>query len=127
MYLVDTSAWIAFFNNKAAVSWFRPTEIGICLPVYQEVLQGLREERVYGDIQKILGSAVFYDSPLPSARFIEAAQIFRRGRKLGRTIRSGTDCLIAAIAIYHDLTLLHNDKDFAQIADFSDLREQKVQ
>ncbi|MFU8789259.1 MAG: PIN domain-containing protein [Methylobacter sp.] len=36
-------------------------------------------------------------------------------RRQGITIRSTIDCLIAQIAIEHDLILLHSDKDFLQL------------
>jgi predicted nucleic acid-binding protein len=35
-----------------------------------------------------------------------------RCRRKGMTIRSTIDCLIAQIAIEHDLELLHSDRDF---------------
>jgi predicted nucleic acid-binding protein len=37
--------------------------------------------------------------PVPEAVFLQAAEIYRQGRQKGYTIRSSTDCLIAAIAI----------------------------
>ena len=36
--------------------------------------------------------------------------------KKGITIRSSIDCLIAQCAIENEVTLLHNDKDFVQMA-----------
>jgi len=126
MYLVDTSAWIAFFRNRAAAGLFKPEEIGICLPIYQEVLQGIRHEADYRDIKGILDAAAFFDSPLPKERFEEAAHIFRSGRKMGKTIRSATDCLIAAIAVKYDLIVLHEDRDFPLIGEFTDLRQRRV-
>ncbi len=126
MYLVDSSAWIAFFRDPNAVGWFQPEEIAICLPVYQEVLQGIRDDAAFAQVQTILGSAAFFDNPLPQERFVEAAQLFRRGRRLGKTIRSATDCLVAAVALKYSLTLLHQDRDYTAIAEFSELQQKTV-
>ena len=38
------------------------------------------------------------------------------------TIRSLTDCLIAAIAIRNDVALLHVDRDFDRLAEHTRLR-----
>ena len=43
-------------------------------------------------------------------------------RKKGLTIRSTIDCLIAQIAIEHDLLLLQNDKDFVHMASIVELK-----
>jgi len=47
---------------------------------------------------------------------VEAARIYGACRAAGVTIRSSVDCLIARIAIEHDLALLHDDRDFEDIA-----------
>jgi predicted nucleic acid-binding protein len=47
----------------------------------------------------------------------KAADMFYTLRRRGITVRSTIDVLIAMIAIYNDLFLLHNDKDFDAIAD----------
>lgn len=47
---------------------------------------------------------------------VEAARLFLQCRLRGRTPRSSNDCLIACIAIEHDVLLLHNDRDFEAIA-----------
>ncbi|MEJ7840540.1 MAG: PIN domain-containing protein [Rubrobacter sp.] len=37
-------------------------------------------------------------------------------RHAGIAIRSAIDCLIARVAIEHDLLLLHDDRDFEKLA-----------
>ena len=37
-------------------------------------------------------------------------------RSAGMTVRSAIDCLIARVAIEHDLLLLHEDRDFEKIS-----------
>lgn len=53
--------------------------------------------------------------------FEEAAAIYRRCRRAGATIRSTTDRLIAAVAIRAGVPLLAADRDFARIAEHTDL------
>jgi predicted nucleic acid-binding protein len=53
---------------------------------------------------------------MPESVFVRAADINRKLRKQGITIRKTNDCIIAATALEHHCQLLHNDKDFAPIA-----------
>jgi predicted nucleic acid-binding protein len=50
-----------------------------------------------------------------------AAVLYRDCRRGGETPRAVNDCLIAAIAIRHDLPVLHRDRDFDVIARHSTL------
>lgn len=58
----------------------------------------------------------FYHPWDPVDSYKEAALLYFRCRRGGVTVRSAIDCLIARIAIEHDLFLLHNDTDFENIA-----------
>jgi len=40
----------------------------------------------------------------------------RSHRAAGVTVRSTVDCLIARLAVEHDLVLLHDDRDYDRIA-----------
>ncbi|HZF12811.1 MAG TPA: PIN domain-containing protein [Thermoanaerobaculia bacterium] len=55
--------------------------------------------------------------------FEEAAQLYRVARRNGLTIRSSVDCLIAACALRHGLTVLHHDRDFPMLARICPLSE----
>jgi predicted nucleic acid-binding protein len=66
------------------------------------------------------------ESPLGEAVCLEAVDLYRRARRAGLTIRSGVDCLIAACAIRHGLTLLHNDRDYPAIARVSELQQRQI-
>jgi predicted nucleic acid-binding protein len=46
----------------------------------------------------------------------------RQASVTDHTIRSSTDCLIAAIAIQNDVPVWHKDRDFTVIAKFTRLR-----
>ena len=52
----------------------------------------------------------------------EAANLYRDLRKKGITIRKPNDCLIAIYAIKNEISILHDDKDFTNIAAFSGLQ-----
>ena len=61
------------------------------------------------------------ESPIAIEVFLESADLLRRARQSGLTIRSGVDCLIAACAIRNGLTLLHRDRDYDALARVSTL------
>ena len=52
---------------------------------------------------------------MPYTVFLRSAEIYRKLRKKGITIRKPLDCMIASTAIENDIPLLHNDKDFRPI------------
>jgi predicted nucleic acid-binding protein len=124
--LVDTSIWITdsaqpgFIESHAALD-----EVATCAPVIQEVLQGTRVHR-YVAVRRALFAAQILESPMPLEVFEEAADIYRTGRAIGFSIRSGYDCLIAAIAIRNAVELLHSDRDFNTIARFTRLQSRYV-
>ena len=45
-----------------------------------------------------------------------AAQLYRRCRRQGETVRRLVDCLIAAVAIRHRTPVLHSDNDYNVLA-----------
>lgn len=123
MILVDTSIWIELLAQKPV----RPIREEVllrfvtCGPVLQEVLQGLRPGgESDGFRSRFLAIPVLSD-PVPIGLFLSAADIYRQGRRRGITIRSSTDCLIAAIAIENRVPVWHRDRDFDAIARFTGL------
>ena len=129
MYLIDTSAWIRHFRkgDEFDLRDICPTDDRVlCLPVYQEILQGIRDESSYRRIRTILDAAQFVEDPADRAVHREAAELYRMARKQGLTVRSSVDCLIAACAMRHNLTVLHHDRDFPNLASISALKEQAV-
>ncbi len=59
-------------------------------------------------------------------RVMSAVGLYRRARAMGLTVRSSVDCLIAACALRHGLTVLHHDRDFGHLAKVSPLRVKQV-
>jgi predicted nucleic acid-binding protein len=129
MFLVDTSAWIAHFskNDELDLRDVCPAHDRIlCLPVYQEILQGVRDLTALRRIRSILDAAEIVEAPLQKAVFDHAVELYRTARGRGITVRSSVDCLIAACAIRNDLTVLHRDRDYPALASVSTLLHQAV-
>jgi hypothetical protein len=123
MVLVDTSVLIGYLKGAegepiaalgAAIDQGIP--FGICPLVYQETLQGARDQKEFDQLKKYLGSLRFYDLLRGKESYEAAAHSFFRCRKAGLTIRSTIDLVIAQVAIENDLALLHDDSDFIAIA-----------
>jgi hypothetical protein len=93
-----------------------------CGPILQEVLQGLRVNAASTLFEKRIRSLPRLNDPLSVELFLQAAEIYREGRRRGRTVRSPMDCLIAAIAIDNGIEIWHRDRDFDTIAEFTPLR-----
>ena len=127
--LVDTSVWIEVFRRPSRLTLTTITELDeivTCLPVTQEVLQGFRDERAFRLAREALFAFPIVESPVRSEVFEEAIHLYRAARRAGLTIRSGVDCLIAACALRHDLTVVHQDRDFGAIAEVSSLHVREV-
>jgi predicted nucleic acid-binding protein len=86
------------------------------------VFQGLRQGRASDAFRESFLALPRLCDPLTWDVYAEAAEIYRDGRRRGFTIRSSTDCLIAAIAIENDALVWHRDRDFDDIATYTRLR-----
>jgi predicted nucleic acid-binding protein len=129
MVLLDTSVWIEFFKKNSKVNLrkiFEPSEIAICLPIYQEILQGIRNDPEFLIIKKSLEACYFLENPIPKEIFDEAITLYRISKRQGYTIRSSIDCLISAIAIRNNTLVVHKDRDFKTISKFSSLQEKNI-
>ncbi len=129
MILVDTSVLIDFFkgiqNNPSLCLHDiikQQIPFGITSVVYQELLQGAKNKKEYNFLEKYLKFQRFFHPLDPVLSYSKAAMIYFSCRKQGITVRSTIDCLIAQIAIEHDLLLLQNDKDFVNMASVINLK-----
>ena len=127
MVLVDTTVWIDFLGNRPqphVTALRRLIENGedlcLCGLVLAEILQGIRSDSAYRTTRDYLGDLIYL--PMRRATFVRAAEMYRSLRKKGVTIRKPVDCMIASVAIEHDVPLLHNDGGFEQIAGHSNLK-----
>ena len=131
--VVDSSVWIDAFNPKIKTPEkellkqliLSDYPIYLCPIIYQEVLQGIKEEKTFQQIKYILQhyNMINLDLMVVTNR---AVDLYRRLRKKGITIRKSVDCLIASYAIITGVPILHNDKDFSNIAKESKLKIYKV-
>jgi predicted nucleic acid-binding protein len=127
--LVDTSVWIEVFRRDTTFhleSVADLEEVVTCLPVIQEVLQGFRDERAFHVARESLYALPIVESPLKREVFDEAIDLYRRSRQAGVTVRSSVDCLIAACALRHRLTVVHRDRDFNDLARISPLEARDI-
>lgn len=124
MVLVDTSVWIEVFRKPARLRLEHVVDfddVVTCLPVVQEVLQGFGDERAFTAARDAMHALPIVESPLRAEVFDEAVRLYRAARRAGYTVRSGVDCLIAACALRHGLTVLHRDRDYDALARVSAL------
>jgi hypothetical protein len=129
MLLVDTSVWIEVFRKPSRLRLDQVVDfddVVTCLPVVQEVLQGFRDERAFQTAREAMYALPMVASPVTQAVFDQAVELYRAARRAGITIRSGVDCLVAACAISHSLTVLHRDRDFDLLAKVSSLESQRI-
>ncbi len=123
MILVDTSIWIELLNGRLGRN-FPPDKLlrfAICTPILQEILQGVRDPDVHEVLLESLLALPLLGDPIGADLYIEAANIYRAGRRRGSTIRSSVDCLIAAVAIRYGVPVWHKDRDFETISKFTTL------
>jgi predicted nucleic acid-binding protein len=121
MILLDTSAWIKYLNYQK-LTFEQLQQVATCPPVIQEVLQRVKPAKEHERLKLGLLALPCVGNPIGTDIFLEAAEIYRVGRSKGFTIRSTVDCLIAAIAISHNLPVHHFDRDYHAIAKFTKLR-----
>ncbi len=125
MILVDSSIWIDVLRRRNPLDLEKLLdfdEIVTCLPVIQEVLQGIRDERHFRIARDAMLSLPIVESPLSSGVVETAVDLYRSARRQGVTVRSSVDCLIAACAIRNELTVFHRDRDFEALALVSPLQ-----
>jgi predicted nucleic acid-binding protein len=126
--VVDTSVWIDVLNERGSPQAERCIElidagepIALTDIVFTEILQGFRSEREARLVEGHLKA-------FPMLRldglddFAMAAELYRRARRAGVTIRKTLDCLIAAPCVRTGAPILHADADFDRLAQCTPLR-----
>lgn len=126
MLLADTSAWVEYLRSTGSSVNLRmrealaSDEIILTDPVLMEVMPGAAREQE-SKLLRLLGSQE-YEPTAARIDWLEAAAIVTAGRRVGVTVRSSLDALIAAIAIRLDVPVLHADRDFTTISQISGLQ-----
>ncbi len=129
--VVDSSVWIDFFNKKTSpqietvkaliIAQTVTTKITLLPLILQEVLQGIHNNKHYEIVKENLQGFNYFNYDAYTFA-INAADLFRYLQKKGITIRKANDCLIASLCIENDLSLMHNDRDFDNIAKHTSLK-----
>ena len=127
MIVVDTSVWIDFLNDVDSPKARRCTSLleggaplALTDVIFTEILQGFRHDREARRVEKHLRA-------FPVLRLDDlddfglAAELYRRARRAGVTIRKTLDCLIAAPCVRDGVPILHADEDFDRLASCTDL------
>jgi predicted nucleic acid-binding protein len=129
--LVDTTVWVDLFAGRSTPhagrleqSLATGEDVCTCGVILTEVLQGIRADEEYRRTLARFDALLYL--PMDRQLFIRAAELYRRLRHRGITIRKPVDCMIAAVAIRHDVMLLHNDRDFDPIEKHCGLKVVKV-
>jgi len=121
--LVDSSVWIDFLAGRTtkAVKYFREQleareTFALTELIYLEVLQGVREPNTAKKVSTYLRGQLLLAPRRGLQTYDAAADLYRRCRIAGVTVRSTIDCLIAQIAVEYGAVLLHSDRDYEHIA-----------
>lgn len=121
MMLVDSSVWIDSARSiPSEVAHFvaardESDELATTGIIVQEVLQGVASGKQFQAwCDRFWGMLIL--EPRELSTYEAAAQLYRRARVKGFTIRKPNDCLIAALALEHGALLVHNDRDFIALA-----------
>jgi predicted nucleic acid-binding protein len=126
--LVDTSAWVDYLRSADTVARTelrrlftdRPGEVVCTEPVAMELLAGARDELQHLRLQRLVDGLPSLPVD-PALDFRAAADLFRLARRAGRPVRSLQDCLIASVALRHEVTLVHKDVDYEVLGELSAL------
>ncbi len=123
MILVDTSVLINYLrgretNGSIYFDRLLLTDMPFAINqyIYQEILQGAKDEREFLILKEYLSDIPFCDLRLGIQSFENAALLNFRCRRKGVTIRSTIDLLIAETAIENNLLLLQDDTDFVNMS-----------
>ncbi len=119
MIVVDTSAWIEFLRDTGsatciAVDELLDGDLAVCDVIAMELLAGARDEQHLTSLRRLLARATRI--PMTPADYDDAAALYRTCRRRDETVRKLVDCLIAAVAIRAQASILHLDADFNVLA-----------
>jgi predicted nucleic acid-binding protein len=126
--LADTSAWVEYLRATGSPVHRRMRQLigadaGVVTTdvVVMELLAGATKDERLTELHRAL--LHFEHLPIdPLDDFETAADLYRRCRRGGETVRTLLDCLVAAVALRTGAAVLHQDRDFDAIARQSPLQ-----
>ena len=123
MILVDSSVLISFLRGDSTPCTkyllyldSENVEYGIPAICIQEVLQGARDAQEWKLLSRYLKTQVIVNPSNLTELHIKAARCYFDCKRRGISVRSAADCFIAALCVEQKARLLHEDRDFVQIA-----------
>ena len=123
MMTVDSSVWIDYLKGtqtsqtKQLDAMLGDSSLDFVMldVVLMEVLRGIRSDHEFKNTHEALTALPV--QPAGGEKIAtHAAQIYRKLRREGQTVRSTIDLLVASWCLHSDADLLHNDRDFAVIS-----------
>ena len=128
MILVDTSVWIDFLKGTGSAERRKLHEliedeqdVSIAGLILTEILQGITANDQFFKTRDYFMEFPIFE-PKVAATYVSAAFTYGECRKKGKTVRSTVDCVIAAICLENDLTILHKDRDYNIIEECAGLK-----
>jgi len=115
--IVDTSVWIEYLKNSPTIAenldqQLLAGNIFTVGPVIAELLQGARTEKDYRILKNSIDGLPFIETTFED--WTLAGEISHKLRRKGVTLPI-TDCVIAAVAIHQNASLMTYDRHFANI------------
>ena len=117
MILVDSSVWINYFNGKinpqtdCLDSALGKKIIIVGDIILVEVLQGFNNDRDFQKAKELLSNFQLMEM-LGRELAIKSAENYRLLKKKGVTVRKTIDVIIGTFCLHHNMSLLHDDRDF---------------
>lgn len=122
MILAHTSAWVEYDRGTGSNVDCRMAELignegplAVSEPVVMEVAAGARTNDREAQLRRLLlrFELLAFDATVD---FDGATKVYRQCRQAGVTPRGLIDCMIAAVALRHEATLLAADADLELVA-----------
>ncbi len=115
--IVDTSVWIEYLKNRPTLAenldqQLLAGSIFTVGPVIAELLQGARTEKDYRILKNSIDGLPFIETTFEDWKL--AGDISYKLRRKGVTLPT-TDCVIAAVAIHQNASVMTYDRHFANI------------
>jgi tRNA(fMet)-specific endonuclease VapC len=115
--IVDTSVWIEYLKNRSPIAenldhLLMAGNIFTVGPVVSELLQGAKTEKDYQLLKNSIDGLPFIEATFEN--WTLAGEISYKLRRKGITLPI-TDCVIAALAIHHNASVMTYDRHFANI------------
>ncbi len=127
MVVIDTSAWISYFNDTGHkvlkdIDYVLDNDM-VCLGdlIYCEILQGIRDKKQLKKVKEVFET--LHKDVVGGFEICEkAAENYKYLRSLGVTVRKTIDIIIGTFCLENNYVIIHNDSDFKYMELYLGLR-----